>query len=83
MYVIMYDAYCDYVLNGLYVFMNKFCSVLFRSVPYSQFCMFMKRSDTNECTYNDTLVSQVTNTILMKYLKHILPMVEMEISLDE
>ena len=45
--------------------------------------MFMKRSDTNECTYNDTLVSQVTNTILMKDLKRILPMKEMEISLDE
>ena len=34
-------------------------------------------------TYNDTLVSQVTNTILMKDLKCILSMVEMEISLDE
>ena len=33
-------------------------------------------------TYNDTLVSQVTNTILIKDLKCILPMVEMEISLD-
>ena len=57
--------------------MNKFCSV-----PYSPFCMFMKKSDTYN-DYNDTLVSQVTNTILMKDLKCILPMVEMEISLDE
>ena len=38
----------------------------------------MKRSDMNECTYNDTLVSQVTNTVLMKDLKRILPMVEVE-----
>ena len=42
---------------------------MFCSVPYSPFCIFMKRSDTNGCTYNDTIVFQVTNTILTKDLK--------------
>ena len=49
--------------------MNKFCSVLFHIVP---FYMFMKRPDTNGWTYNDSIVSQVINTILTKDFKNVL-----------
>ena len=36
------------------------------------FLYFMKRSDTNGITYNDSVVSQVTNTILTKDFQKVL-----------